>query len=65
MNISALNSRAKHFHVYDKVNVEIPATSQFGTVYRIARSVNTETEAGHTVKGGGMGRIDGESDLVQ
>jgi hypothetical protein len=30
--------------------------------YRIVCSVNTETEAGHRIKRGGMGRIDGKSD---
>jgi len=41
------------------------ATSQFGIVYCIVSSMNTETEPGHRVKGGEMGRIDGKSDLVQ
>ena len=47
------------------LTVEIMATSQFRIVYRILFSVNTETEDGHRVKRGGMGRTDCKSDLVQ
>jgi len=43
--------------------VEIMANSQFGIVYCIVCSVNTKP--GHRVKGGGMEKIDGKSDLVQ
>jgi hypothetical protein len=45
--------------------VEIMATSRFGIVYRILFSVHTETEDGHRGKGGGMGRSNCKSDLVQ